>query len=145
MFVCRLYLEFYATLNVTALERSVFYFFFWLLKGFTKLIVLFDFRKLQHYCEEFKRDVLQAILWIENIIFNLRFFRDFKFFAFKPVSGINCVMSFDCKWWHYGLNFIQTRFRVCVEICVAWGLVAVDMCCLGTFCSCSMISKGQSL
>ena len=38
------------------------FFFFWLLKGFTKLIVLFDFRKLQHYCEEFKRDILEAIL-----------------------------------------------------------------------------------
>ena len=100
------------------------FFFFWLLKGFTKLIVLFDFRKLQHYCEKFKRDILEAILWVENSIFNLRFFRDFKFFAFKPVSGINCYsiwLQMVALWLKFYSNSL---------LCTC-----CDLCCLGTCCS----------
>lgn len=111
-----------------------FFFLLLLLKGITKLIVLFDFRKFATLLWWIQAWYTAGDSLNREHYFQFQIFQWFKFFffAFKLLSGIKCVTAFGCKWWHYDLNFVQTR--------TCW-----DLCCLGTCCSCSMISKGQNL
>ena len=48
-------------------KDRIFFLSFFVFKGFTKLIVLFDHRKSHHYCADFGCDILQTNLLIETV------------------------------------------------------------------------------